>query len=144
MYATRPGAVTRPILDDELDTDPSYSLPPAWSDKALTNPPTPPLEYARLREYIAGLKAALPLAVGIVPFMLIYGVLTRAAGLTPVEAQAMTLFVFSGAQLVAAQMLVGGAPGVVIVTAGATMNLRHAIYSAALAPYLTRLSLGWR
>jgi predicted branched-subunit amino acid permease len=145
MYATRPGAVTRPLLDDEPDTDPSYPLPPAWSAKSLTNQPTSPvLEPVRLREYIAGLQAALPLAVGIVPFMLIYGVLARAAGLTPVEAQAMTLFVFSGAQLVAAQMLVGGAPGVIIVAAGATMNLRHAIYSAALAPYLKRLSLGWR
>ncbi len=104
MYSTRPGAVSRPILDDKLDEDPSYSLHPAWSAKALTTPPTsPPLEHARQREYIAGLKAALLLAVGIVPFMLIYGVLARVAGLTPVEAQAMTLFVFSGAQLVAAR-----------------------------------------
>jgi predicted branched-subunit amino acid permease len=144
MYAARPGAVTRPLLDDEPDTDPSYPLPPAWSAKSLTNQPTPLLEYARLSEYVAGCKAALPLAVGIVPFMLIYGVLAHAAGLTLVEAQAMTLLVFSGAQLVAAQMLVGGAAGVVIVAAGATMNLRHAIYSATLAPYLKRLSLGWR
>jgi hypothetical protein len=29
MYATRPGAVTRLILDDEPSADPSYSLPPA-------------------------------------------------------------------------------------------------------------------
>jgi predicted branched-subunit amino acid permease len=132
-------------LDDEPDADPCYSLPPAWSAKALTDPPTSPsLERARLRAYVAGFKAALPLAVGIVPFMLIYGVLARAAGLTPLEAQAMTLLVFSGAQLVAAQMLVGGAPGLMIVAAGAMMNLRHAIYSATLAPYLKRLSLGWR
>jgi predicted branched-subunit amino acid permease len=132
-------------LDDEPDADPAYSPRPAWSAKVLTNrPPSPPLEHARLREYVAGLKAALPLAVGIVPFMLIYGVLARAAGLTLVEAQASTLLVFSGAQLVVAQMLLGGAPGIMIVAAGATMNLRHAIYSATLAPYLKRLSLGWR
>lgn len=144
MYATRSRAVTRLILDDEPSADPAYSPCPAWWAQSLTNQPAHPPQRARLREYVAGSKAALPLAVGIVPFMLIYGVLARAAGLTPVEAQAMTLLVFSGAQLVAAQMLVGGAPGVVIVSAGATMNLRHAIYSATLAPYLKRLSLGWR
>jgi predicted branched-subunit amino acid permease len=145
MYPTRSRSVTRPLLDDEPRTDPAYSPRPLWSTNVLADQsPAPPLDPPRLMEWIAGSKAALPLALGIVPMMLIYGVLARAAGLSPVEAQAMTLLVFSGAQLVAAQMLVGGTPAAMIVAAGVTMNVRHTLYSAALAPYLKRLSLGWR
>jgi predicted branched-subunit amino acid permease len=145
MYPTRSRAVTPPLLEDESRTDPAYSPHDRWSSNVLSDQsPAPPLESARLVEWVAGSKAALPLAVGIVPFMLIYGVLAHAASLSPVEAQAMTLLVFSGAQLVAAQMLVAGAPATMIVAAGATMNVRHTLYSATLAPYLKRLSLGWR
>src|SRR5690242_20463640 len=57
----------------------------------------------RLRALGAGGKAALPLALGLVPFMLIYGVVMHAAGYTPLVAQAMTLLVFAGSQVVAAQ-----------------------------------------
>jgi predicted branched-subunit amino acid permease len=145
MYSTRSGSVTRPLLEDEPRADPAYSPDPRWSASVLSNqPPAPPPDPTRLVEWLAGSKAALPLAVGIAPMMLIYGVLARAAGLSSVEAQAMTVLVFSGAQLVAVQMLVGGTPAALIVAAGTTMNVRHIFYSAALAPSLKRLSLGWR
>ena len=41
-------------------------------------------------------------------------------------------------------MLVAGAPAALIVATGATMNARHLLYSASIAPYLRRLPLGWR
>ena len=96
------------------------------------------------RELGAGLKAALPLALSIVPFMAIFGVLMHAGGFSPLVAQAMSVLVFAGSQLVAAQMLLGGAPAAMIVATGATMNARHLLYSASIAPYLRQLALPWR
>lgn len=92
----------------------------------------------------AGGKAALPLAVSLVPFMLIYGVVMHAAGYAPLLAQAMTLLVFAGSQVVAAQLLLAGVPGLLIIATCVTMNLRYALYSASIAPSLRRLSLPWR
>lgn len=98
----------------------------------------------RLQALGAGGKAALPLALGLVPFMLSYGAMMHAAGYAPLVAQAMTLLVFAGAQVVAAQLLLAGAPGALIVVTCAMMNLRYALYSASIAPSLRRLSLPWR
>lgn len=92
----------------------------------------------------AGGKAALPLALGLVPFMTIYGVVMHAAGYAPLLAQAMTVFVFAGSQVVAAQLLLAGVPGALIVVTCAIMNLRYALYSASIAPSLRHLSLPWR
>ena len=91
-----------------------------------------------------GGKAALPLAVGLVPFMMIYGVVMHTAGYSPLLAQAMTLLVFAGSQVVAAQLLLAGVPGVLIVATCVTMNLRYALYSASIAPSLRQLPLPWR
>lgn len=84
---------------------------------------------------------ALLVAASLVPFLLVYGVQARAAGLSLLETMALAIGVFSGAQWVAAQKLLAGAPGALIFTADATMNARHLIYSAQLTPYLRRLSL---
>jgi predicted branched-subunit amino acid permease len=95
-------------------------------------------------EWWRGVLAGLPLALSIVPFMGIFAVLARAAGLSALETQAMSLLIFSGAQLVAAQMLLAGAPVALIVGVGAVLNARHLLYGAALAPYLHALPLRWR
>jgi 4-azaleucine resistance transporter AzlC len=97
-----------------------------------------------LREMGAGGKAALPLALGLVPFMTIYGVLMHAAGYAPLVAQAMTLLVFAGSQFVTAQLLLAGTPGTVIIATCTMMNLRYALYSASIAPALRQVSLPWR
>src|SRR5262249_11505622 len=97
-----------------------------------------------LRELGAGGKAALPLALGLVPFMTIYGVLMQRGGYAPLIGQAMTLLVFAGSQFVAAQLLLARAPGAVIIATCTMMNLRYALYSASIAPMLRQLSLPWR
>jgi 4-azaleucine resistance transporter AzlC len=103
-----------------------------------------PMASPGLRTLLAGGKAALPLALGLVPFMLMYGVVMHAAGYAPLVAQVMTLLVFAGSQVVMAQLLLAGVPGVLIVATCVTMNLRYALYSASIAPSLRRLSLPWR
>lgn len=93
----------------------------------------------------AGARAMLPLLVGVVPFGMIYGVLARAAGIPPAAAQAMSIFVFAGsAQFIAVQLIGAGAPALMPLLTTAIVNLRHGLYSAAMAPYLRPLPARWR
>jgi 4-azaleucine resistance transporter AzlC len=83
--------------------------------------------------------------VGVFPFGIIYGVLALGAGLSPMEAQAMSAVVFAGsAQFIATQLVEIGTPGLVIVLTIFVVNLRHALYSASVAPFLKDLSLKWK
>lgn len=93
----------------------------------------------------AGVRAELPILVGVIPFGMIYGALALAAGIPPTTAQAMSSVVFAGsAQFITAQLYGEGAPLLVIVLTGAVVNLRHMLYSASLAPYLRPLNAGWK
>jgi predicted branched-subunit amino acid permease len=72
-------------------------------------------------------------------------VLATQAGLTLAAAQAASTILFAGsAQFIAAQLVAGGASGVVIVLSIAVINLRHALYSASVAPHLAHLSAPWK
>lgn len=84
-----------------------------------------------------GAVAIAPILLGIVPFGLIAGLAAVEIGLRPLDASAFSLLVFAGAaQLAAIDLLGSGASlGVVVVTA-MVINLRMAMYSASLAPYL--------
>ena len=99
----------------------------------------------RQSAFWAGVRAELPLLLGVFPFGMIYGILALEAGLTPAAAQAMSSIVFAGSsQFVAAQLFHAAAPAAVIVFTIAVVNLRHALYSATLAPYTRRLSPLWK
>ncbi len=96
------------------------------------------------QELLAGIKAELPITLGVTPFGLIYGVLAMAAGLSPALAIAMSSIVFAGsAQFIGAQLFGVGTPGIIIVLTTFVVNLRHALYSFSVAPYLQRLPTRW-
>ena len=98
-----------------------------------------------IKNFWAGVRAELPLLIGVFPFGLIYGALAINAGLSTVAAQAMSSIVFAGSsQFIAAQLVHEAAPGLVIVLTIAVVNLRHMLYSASLAPYLSSLSTRWK
>jgi predicted branched-subunit amino acid permease len=100
---------------------------------------------SRFAEFRSGVKAELPILIGVAPFGMIYGVLALQAGIPPVEAQAMSAVVFAGsAQIVLTQLVRIGAPTLVMILTVAVVNLRHALYSASVAPYVQRLSLAWK
>lgn len=97
------------------------------------------------QEFLAGVRATLPILVGGIPFGMIYGVLALDAGMSPAAAQAMSAIVFAGsAQFITAQLVQNAAPAVVIVMTIAIVNLRHALYSASVAPYVKHLSPLWK
>lgn len=97
------------------------------------------------REFLAGVKAELPILLGVSPFGMIYGVLALSAGLQASLAFAMSSVVFAGsAQFVAAQLIGTGAPGIVILVTTFIVNLRHVLYGASIAPYLKPLNTRWK
>ncbi|HCR71927.1 MAG TPA: branched-chain amino acid ABC transporter permease [Anaerolineae bacterium] len=92
-----------------------------------------------------GVKAEIPLLVGVFPFGMIYGALAMNAGLSAVASQMMSSIVFAGsAQFITTQLVSEATPGFVIILTIAVVNLRHMLYSASLAPYLKHLSTKWK
>lgn len=97
------------------------------------------------REFWAGVRGELPLILGVFPFGMIYGVLAISAGIPAGAAQAMSAIVFAGsAQFATARLVAGGAPTLVLVMTIFILNLRHALYSASIAPYTKHLSGWWK
>lgn len=93
----------------------------------------------------AGVRAELPILIGVFPFGLIYGALALNVGLSRAASQLMSAIVFGGAsQLVTTQLVHDAAPGALIVLSIAVVNLRHMLYSVSLAPYLAALSMRWK
>ncbi|NPV87593.1 MAG: AzlC family ABC transporter permease [Anaerolineae bacterium] len=118
-------------------------MQPPSAPAAEANPPTPPP--SRQREFWSGAKDELPILLGVAPFGVIFGALAMGAGLSMAAAQAMSSVIFAGsAQFIAVQLIHGGASAVVILTVVFVVNLRHALYSASLAPYLQHLTPAWK
>jgi len=106
--------------------------------------PTPRTR-TRRDEFLAGCRDEAPILLGVMPFGMIYGVLALSAGLPPLVAQAMSSVVFAGsAQFIAAQLIRDAIPAAVLVATVFVVNLRHALYSASVAPHLKTLGPGWK
>ncbi len=107
---------------------------------SLVEPSSTPLQ-----KFWQGVRAEFPLLVGVFPFGMIYGLLAINAGLDKASAQAMSAIVFGGSsQIVTTQLIHSGAPGLVIVLTIFVINLRHALYSASIAPYIEHLPRRWK
>jgi len=93
----------------------------------------------------AGVRAELPLLVGVFPFGMIYGTLALNAGISIYAAQGMSSIVFAGSsQFAFAQLVHDHAPALVIILTIAVINLRHMLYSASLSPFMHDLSPRWK
>ncbi|HTP60345.1 MAG TPA: AzlC family ABC transporter permease [Spirochaetia bacterium] len=99
----------------------------------------------RRQEFWSGVRDESPILLGVVPFGLIFGALAITSGLSTAAAQAMSSVVFAGsAQFIAAQLLGADASGVVVLMVVFVVNLRHALYSASVAPHVAGLGRGWK
>ena len=96
-------------------------------------------------DFLAGLRASLPLLVGISPFGLMTGVAMVAGGVPAFEAVAISVLVFAGASMLAmTQLFAAGSPVLLIVAAAFFINLRFMMYSAGLRLHFAALPLRWR
>jgi 4-azaleucine resistance transporter AzlC len=86
-----------------------------------------------------------PFILVVAPFGLLFGVVANEAGLNLLETMSMTFLVIAGAsQFTALALLNDQAPTLIVIIASLTVNLRMAMYSAALVPHLGKASLGSR
>jgi 4-azaleucine resistance transporter AzlC len=96
-------------------------------------------------EFWRGVRDEAPILLGVAPFGLIFGALAIDTLIAVPIAQAMSAIVFAGAsQFITAQMIGAGASGLVIVLVVFVVNLRHALYSASVAPHVHSLNTGWK
>ena len=74
-----------------------------------------------------------PLMIPVVPFGLIFGVLSIDIGFSPIETMGMSLIVFGGASQIILLQLFSGA-----------VNSRHLLYGAVVSEHLSDLKLIWK
>lgn len=87
--------------------------------------------------YLAGIRDGTPFVFVVIPFSLLFGVVATDAGLTLAQAMSFTVLVIAGAaQFAALQMMVEDAALPLVLLAALAVNLRMAMYSASLVPYL--------
>src|SRR5688572_19246028 len=99
---------------------------------------------SRRVEFLRGMRDTLPLVLGAIPFGIIFGAVAFTSGLSSWAALGMSAFVFAGSSQFIAAGLVGQGVGIpIIVLTTFVVNLRHALYSATLAPHVKHLSQKW-
>ena len=91
-----------------------------------------------------GVLAGAPLTLSGVPWGIVAGVAMTAAGLSDLQAAAMSALVYSGAAQLAVLPLLSAAPLWIIFLTALVVSLRYVIYSALLAPHFEHLPPGWR
>jgi 4-azaleucine resistance transporter AzlC len=97
------------------------------------------------QEFWNGVRDEAPILLGVAPFGLIFGALAINAHITAPAAQAMSSIIFAGSsQFISAQMVGNSASGLIIIMVVFVVNLRHALYSASVAPHVRHLSPGWK
>jgi 4-azaleucine resistance transporter AzlC len=96
------------------------------------------------REFLNGIRDTLPLILGAIPFGIIFGAVAISSGLPAWAAITMSLLVFAGSsQFIAVGLVAQDVSIVLIVLTTFVVNLRHALYSLSLGPYLKNLSQRW-
>lgn len=84
-----------------------------------------------------GVRDAAPFILVVGPFGLLFGVVGTEAGLNLLEVMSFSVLVIAGAaQLTALQLMVDQAPTIIVIVSALAVNLRMAMYSASLTPYL--------
>jgi branched-subunit amino acid transport protein len=87
-------------------------------------------------------RDALPFTIVVIPFAILFGVVGTEAGLNLAQVMGFSVVVIAGAsQFAALQLMSENAPTLIVVASALAVNLRMAMYSAALAPHLGPASL---
>jgi predicted branched-subunit amino acid permease len=92
-----------------------------------------------------GFRDGLPFLLVVGPFSILFGVVAAEAGLNVLEGLSFSVVVIAGAaQFTALQLLQDEAPTLIVILSALAINLRMAMYSATLTPYLGKAPLWQR
>lgn len=94
---------------------------------------------------LEGVKTVAPLLVGVIPFGLVFGVTAAGSEIGGGLGYATSLIIFAGAaQFATVQLIAAGSTAIVVIATAFVINARHAMYSAAMAPYFQRFPRWYR
>ncbi|MEM9395200.1 MAG: AzlC family ABC transporter permease [Pseudomonadota bacterium] len=89
------------------------------------------------KHYWEGFRAGAPFLLVVIPFGMLFGVVGTEAGLDLAQVMGFSVLVIAGAaQFTAVQLMTEQAPVIVVLASALAVNLRMAMYSAAMAPHL--------
>lgn len=95
--------------------------------------------------YWKGFRDGAPFIVVLIPFSVLFGVVATESGLSVFETLTFSVVVIAGAaQFTALQLMNENAPTIVVLASALAVNLRMAMYSASLTPYLGAASIWQR
>ena len=84
-----------------------------------------------------GAMKSLPFLIVMIPFALLFGVVALEAGMDVAQVLGFSVLVLAGAsQFTAVQLLSDNAPVIIVILSCLAVNLRMAMYSASLVPWL--------
>jgi predicted branched-subunit amino acid permease len=87
--------------------------------------------------YWQGVRDGAPFILVACPFAMLFGVLATEAGLNVFETMAFSIVVIAGAaQFTALQLMTENVPTVIVLASALAVNLRMAMYSASLTPFI--------
>ena len=87
--------------------------------------------------YLKGIADGAPFILVIIPFATLFGLIATEAGLSVFETLAFSVVVIAGAaQFTALQLLQEEAPTIIVLASALAVNLRMAMYSASLTPWI--------
>lgn len=99
----------------------------------------------KTRAFWRGYLDCAPFILIVVPYSMLFGVVARDAGLDVVQTMSMSVLVIAGAsQFTALALLQDQAPVFIVVFTALAVNLRMAMYSAALVPHIGHARFGTR
>lgn len=92
---------------------------------------------ATMRAFWRGCRDGAPFVLVVGPFAMLFGVLATEAGLDVLQTLSFSVVVVAGAsQFTALQLMSENAPTVIVIASALAVNLRMAMYSAALTPWM--------
>ncbi len=104
---------------------------------------TEPVSAAKLS--LQAIVDTLPLAIAVIPWGVLTGAIAIQIGLTPLQAQVMSLFIFAGAaQLSGMTLMAGGASIGAIWGSTFVISARHLLYSVIFREHLLSRPWYWR
>lgn len=103
-------------------------------------------ELSNKENFVQGVKAAMPIAVGYIPIAIAFGLLAKSLGIPSYISFLMSLLIYAGAsQFIGINLMVLGASWWEIVITTFILNLRHFLMTATLSQKLEQqASTKWR
>jgi len=99
----------------------------------------------KLEIFFKGIVDVSPLMIPVVPFGIIFGVLSIDLGLTPITTITMSIIIFGGAsQILFLQLFSAGASSLVILSSVGAVNSRHLLYGAVISEHMSDFKMIWK